>query len=90
MAINFLHVNDRNYSITICFSNIVVVIIASKKLVKMGRKFCLFVYYVELIDIELWMAKEGAALNEGLEIWMIKGRIRKGIRKQCRYVFLIS
>ncbi len=50
----------------------------------MGRRFCLFVYYVELIDIKLWMAKEGAALNGDLEIWTMEGRIRRGIRKQCR------
>jgi hypothetical protein len=53
MAINFLHVNDINYSITVCFFKIVVTIIVLKKLVRMGRKSCLFMYYVELIDTEL-------------------------------------
>jgi hypothetical protein len=29
----------------------------------MGRKFCLFVYYVKLIGIELWMVEEGTAIE---------------------------
>jgi len=32
----------------------------------MGRKSCLFVYYVEIINTKLWMAKEVATLNGGL------------------------
>ncbi len=53
MAVNFLHVKDINYSITVCFFKIVVTIIVLKKVLKMGRKSCLFLYYVELIDTKL-------------------------------------
>jgi len=56
----------------------------------MGRKIYLFVYYVELIGIELWMGEEGAALNGGLEIWTVENRIRRGIWKQRGHVFLLS
>jgi hypothetical protein len=42
-------------------------IIVSRKLVSMGRKCCLFVYYVELINNKLWMAEEAVALNGGVE-----------------------
>ncbi len=34
---------------------------------KLGRKLCLFVYYVEQIDNKQWMAKEAATLNGGVE-----------------------
>jgi hypothetical protein len=78
-----LHVNGENYFVTICLHKIVVAIIVSKKLLRMDRRFCLFVYYVELINTKLWMAEEGVALNGGLEIWTMEGKIRKGIRKQC-------
>ncbi len=81
VIVNFLHVNDENYFVTVCFSKIAVAIIISRKLVRMGRKFCLFVYYVELISTELWMPEEGATLNGGLEIWTVEGRVRRGIRK---------
>jgi hypothetical protein len=63
-----LYINNENYSITVCFSNIAAAISVSRKLVRIGRKFCLFVYYVELISIKLWMVEEGAALNGCLEI----------------------
>jgi hypothetical protein len=39
MAITFLHVNDGNYSVIVCFSKIAATIIVLKKLVKMGKKF---------------------------------------------------
>jgi hypothetical protein len=84
MAVNFLHVNDRNYFVIICFFKIIAAIIVSRKLVRMGRKSCLFVYYVELIGTELWMVEEGVALNEGLKSRMVEGRIRRGIQKQCK------
>jgi hypothetical protein len=29
-------------------------------------------------------------LNGGLEIWTVEGRIRRGIQKQCKQVFLLS
>jgi len=44
----------------------------------MGRRICLFVYYVELIGVELRMAMEGATLKEGLYHWMKEGMIRWG------------
>jgi hypothetical protein len=78
VASNFLYVNNRNYSITVCFFKIVATIIISRKFVRMGRKFCLFVYYVELISCELWMVEEGVPLNGGLEIWTMKSKDKKG------------
>jgi len=56
-----------------------VVIIVSKKLVNMGRKSCLFVYYVELINITLWMVEEVTTLNGGLESRTVEGMVRRGI-----------
>jgi hypothetical protein len=47
----------------------------------MGRKLCLFVYYVEQIDNKLWMAKEAGTLNGGMESRMVEGMIRRRIRK---------
>ncbi len=85
--VNFLHVNDENYFIIVCFSKIYTTIIVSRKLVRMGRKFC---WFVELISIELWMDEEGVALNGGLDIWTVEGNIRRGIQKQCMHVFLFS
>jgi hypothetical protein len=32
----------------------------------MGRRSCLFVYYVELIDTRLWMAEKAVTLNGSL------------------------
>ncbi len=45
----------------------------------MGRKSCLFVYYVELISTKLWMVEEGAALNGSLKSRMVESKIRRGI-----------
>jgi hypothetical protein len=56
----------------------------------MGRKSCLFVYYVELIGTELWMVEEGVALSGGLENRMVEGKIRRRIREQFKHVFLLS
>jgi hypothetical protein len=52
-------------------------IIVSRKLGNMGRKSCLFVYYVKLIDTKLWKGEEVATLNEGLESRMLEGRIKR-------------
>ncbi len=49
----------------------------------MGRKSCLFVCYVEQIDVELWMAKEVAALNGGFHSRMVENMIRSKIWEQC-------
>jgi hypothetical protein len=65
-------------------------IIVSRKLMNMGRKFCSFVYYVKLINTELWMAEEAMTLNGDGESRTVEGRIRRRIRKQCREVFLFS
>jgi hypothetical protein len=69
---------------------LVATIIVSRKLVSMGRKFCLFVCYVEHIGTELWMAEEVVALNGSLHSRTVEGKIRKRIREQCRQVFLFS
>jgi hypothetical protein len=52
--------------------------------VSMGKKSCLFVYYVELIDIELRMVEEVVTLNDGLESRMVERKIRRKIQKQCK------
>jgi len=84
MAINFLHVNGKNYSVIICFSKTSTTIPISKKLMRMGRKSCLFMYYVELIDSKLWMVEEVVTLNGGLKSRMVEGMIRRKIWKQCK------
>ncbi len=56
----------------------------------MGRKFCLFVYYVKLIGIELWMTEEVTTLNGGLENKIVENMIRRRIWKLWRQVFLFS
>ncbi len=33
----------------------------------MGKKLCLFVYYVEQIDNKQWMVEEAVALDRGME-----------------------
>ncbi len=45
----------------------------------MGRKLCLFVYYVELIDNKQWMAEEATTLNGAMESRMVEGNIRRRI-----------
>ncbi len=54
----------------------------------MGRRTCLFVYYIKLIDTKLWM-EEGVTLKEGLQLWMVQGRIRRGIRKNEGMFFFL-
>jgi len=34
----------------------------------MGKKLCLFVYYVEQINKKQWMAKEAVTFNEGWRV----------------------
>ncbi len=50
----------------------------------MGRKFCLFMYYVEQIDNKQWMAKEVMTLNGGMENKALEGKIRRGFEKMVR------
>jgi hypothetical protein len=58
--------------------------IISRRLVNMGRKFCLFMYYVEQIDNKQWMAKEVMTLNGGMENKALEGKIRRGFEKMVR------
>jgi hypothetical protein len=51
----------------------------SRRLASMGRKLCLFVYYVELIDNKQWMAEEAMALNGAMESRMVESNIRRRI-----------
>jgi len=69
----------KKYSIIVCFSKITTTITTSRKLVKMGRRIFLFMYYAKLIGVELRMVVEGATLKGGLEHWMKEGMIRMGI-----------
>jgi hypothetical protein len=57
----------------------------------MGRKICLFVYYVKFINTKLWMVEKGVALKEGLELGTVEGKIGSGIRKnESKFFFLHS
>jgi len=46
----------------------------SRRLVNMGKKLCLFVYYVKLIDNKQWMVEEAATLNGAMNNRTMKGR----------------
>jgi hypothetical protein len=59
VAVNFLHANNGNSSVTTR-------IIVSIKFVSISRKFSLFVCYGEHICIELWMVEGVTVLNGGL------------------------
>lgn len=90
-VVNFLCVNNKKYFVIVCFSKIATIIIASRNLVEVGKKICLFVYYVKFIGAKLWMARKGATLKGGLEHWMVEGRIKKGAFKamQASFFFYI-
>jgi len=45
----------------------------------MGRKLCLFMYYVELINNKQWMVEESRTLNGAMESRMVQGSIRRRI-----------
>jgi hypothetical protein len=63
---------------------------ASRKLVRLGRKFCLFEYYVEHINNKQWMAKEATTFNEGVESRTMHDNIRRTIQEHCgRSIFLV-
>ncbi len=49
----------------------------SRSLVRLGRKLCLFVYYVEQINNKQWMAKEATTFNGGVESRTMRDNIRK-------------
>jgi hypothetical protein len=63
--------------------------IVSKRLVSLGKKFCLFVFDVEQINNKQWMVKEIVVLNGGMGSRMVEGKIRRRIREQWREVFLL-
>ncbi len=50
---------------------------------RLGRKLCLFVYYLKHINNKPCMAKEVATFNEGLENKIMHDNIRRRIREQC-------
>jgi len=65
--------------------------IASRRLVSLDRKLCLFVYYVEQIDNKQWVGKEVATFNGGVESRMVHDNIKRKIQGQCEaslFVFL--
>lgn len=45
----------------------------------MGTKSCLFVYYVKLMDTELWMVEEATTLNGGFKSRTVEDKIRRRI-----------
>jgi hypothetical protein len=51
----------------------------SRKLVSMGRKLWLFVYYVELINNKLWIVEETVTLNGGTKSRMVGDKIKRRI-----------
>jgi hypothetical protein len=52
----------------------------SRRLVSLGRKLCLFVYYVEQVNNKQCMAREIAALNAGMGNRTVEGKIRRKIQ----------
>jgi hypothetical protein len=53
--------------------------IISRRLISMGRKLCLFVYYVEHINNKQWMVKKVAAFNGGVVNRMVQDMIKRKI-----------
>jgi hypothetical protein len=51
----------------------------SRKLVSLGRKLYLFMYYVEQINNKQWMAKKTTTLNGSMWSRMVEGMIKKRI-----------
>ncbi len=60
---------------------------SSKRLVSLGRKLCLFVYYVEQVDNKQWVAKDVPTFNGGVESRMVHDTIKKGIQGQWKQVY---
>jgi hypothetical protein len=75
MAVNFMHVNSGNYSIT------------AKRNAWVGSFVCLFVCYGEQIYTELLMVEGATTLNGGLHNRTMEGKIRSRIGEQCRQAF---
>ncbi len=48
----------------------------------LGRKLCLFVYYVEQINKQ-WMVEEATTFNGGVKSRMVHHSIRRRIQEQC-------
>jgi hypothetical protein len=66
---------------------LMVAMIISRRLVSLGRKLCLFVYYVKHVDNKQWVAKEATTFNGGVESRMVHDNIRRGIQRQCKQVY---
>jgi hypothetical protein len=62
---------------------------ALKRLVSLGRKLCLFVYYVEQINNKQWVAKEATTFNGGVENRTLHDNIRRIIQGQCKVGLLV-
>ncbi len=50
----------------------------------LGRKLCLFVYYVEHVSNKQWVAKSAVSNQWRREIRRCKTNIRKGVQRQRR------
>jgi hypothetical protein len=75
-----LRANGKNYFVIICITSAMT---ASRTLVKLDRKLCLFVYYVDQINNKEWMVKEATTFNRGVESRMVHDSERRRNRKQC-------
>ncbi len=55
---------------------------------RLGKKLCLLVYYVEQIDNKQWMASEAITFNGGVESRTMHDKIRRKSQEQCgKYVY---
>jgi hypothetical protein len=53
--------------------------IISRIFASLGRKLCLFVYYVEQINNKEWMVKKIMTLNESMWSMIVEGRIKRRV-----------
>jgi hypothetical protein len=51
----------------------------SRGLVRLGKKLCLFVYYVEQINNKQWMAKKATTVNGGVKSRMVHNNVKRRI-----------
>jgi hypothetical protein len=61
---------------------LVAIMTASRRLVNLGKKLCLFVYYVEHINNKQWVAKEATTFNGDGESRTVHDNIRRRIQEQ--------
>jgi hypothetical protein len=52
--------------------------------VNLGRKLCLFVYYVEHVGNKQWVVKGAASIQWRREVKRCKTNIRRGVQRQRR------